>query len=593
MLGNLVVNNTLKDNPPTLTIPCQSNMDWIVRHSFRVTERRHSRPRAPASLSLVPMQHPAQQSTAQTTQADSGRASWIWCVLGLLLILLVPLVVRAPLTSDTVMFDLQAKTVSNGGVLYQNILEPNFPGVVWVHMMIRGIGGWSPTWMRIADLLIVLTSLLILFRLAAPESRCDSPTPTASLIQRNHIRAAGTLTAVFFYLTRNEWCHCQRDCWMLLPVSAAIWLHCRRAETSERRRSLAGIAEGLCWGAAFWIKPHIAFGALPVFAVTLLQARDLKTGLRDLFTIVSGGILAAVPGIIWLLANGSFTAFLDMQVHWNPEYLAAGAERRSFQRIWHMIIRFHPWWLVHLAALPIAISQLRKAVRRRSVISPAESRAQRAASILSALYVGWLVQALLLQHAMDYIHVAPIILGIAVLSSRGNFFESVSIRSAALAFAVLAIAAAPFLHAGRLTEWPECVASPRSWRQLETLSQGRFPDWQDVGQVVDFLRREQVRQGDVTCFTTHSIHIYAALQMMPSTRYVGVSTLLELFPRRADKIRNEVTSAGARFIVTDDDEVPPQDQAFPWDLPVVFRSGSIAVHAVRQVAQRSDSIRTQ
>jgi hypothetical protein len=502
----------------------------------------------------------------------------IWCAVAVVLVTAIPLVVRSPLTSDTVMFDLQAQTVLNGGVLYRDVLEPNFPGIVWCHLVIRSVGGWSSEWIRIADVLIVGTAIVVLLRIAVNSSMTRDHGELHSGSSRNTQLATACFFAALFYLSRNEWCHCQRDAWMLLPVSMAMWLHGRTISRETRSGVMKGLLEGVCWSAAFWIKPHVALPALSIFAVKFLADRDHRRVAVHLLTVVGGGVLIAVPGILWLVATDAWHPFLQMQLHWNPEYLAAGADRRSVRKLWFMLIRFHPWWIVHVAAIPVAVITIRNAVRHRR---DSNNRAQTALYVqasLGALYLGWLVQACVLQHAMDYIQVPPVLLGITVLAGRSWRAGSIPLRCSIAAFAAITIAALPFWNNHRIGQWTSCITAPASWQQRETLAQGRYPAWNDVGQVVEFLGRRNVLSGDVTCYTTHSVHVYAALNLLPSTRYVGVSTLLELFPTRSATIESTVQNCGAQFVVTDNDEVSPRD-GFPWNLPIVFESGSLRVHA--------------
>jgi hypothetical protein len=79
-------------------------------------------------------------------------------------------------------------------------LETNFPGIVWAHMAIRSLFGWRPEVLRGADLAIVVSSVWLLTRWL-PRSG-----PSWGRV--------ATATALFaFYLSTNEWCHCQRDVW--------------------------------------------------------------------------------------------------------------------------------------------------------------------------------------------------------------------------------------------------------------------------------------------------------------------------------------------------------------------------------------------
>ena len=70
-------------------------------------------------------------------------AATAWGVLALLLAVNVPLFLCMPLTDDTTLYDLQARNLMQGGVMYRDIFEPNLPGVVWVHIAIRSLLGTS------------------------------------------------------------------------------------------------------------------------------------------------------------------------------------------------------------------------------------------------------------------------------------------------------------------------------------------------------------------------------------------------------------------------------------------------------------------
>jgi len=52
---------------------------------------------------------------------------FLWSLLLLLLVSQFPIFVQQTLTPDTVLYDLQARCLLNGGVLYRDILEPNLP----------------------------------------------------------------------------------------------------------------------------------------------------------------------------------------------------------------------------------------------------------------------------------------------------------------------------------------------------------------------------------------------------------------------------------------------------------------------------------
>src|SRR5262249_2530021 len=133
-----------------------------------------------------------------------------------------------------------------------------------------------------------------------------------------------------FYFSTTEWCHCQRDVWML-PFALAA-LHFRLGQLHRLsdgnlgggRLALFGILEGVCWGAAFWIKPFVALPALVCWALSAIRNwRDGRRLIVDAGALLIGGVLAGLPGVVWLLLSGAWSPMWDIFLHWNPEYIAA------------------------------------------------------------------------------------------------------------------------------------------------------------------------------------------------------------------------------------------------------------------------------
>ena len=101
-----------------------------------------------------------------------------------LLVSQVPNFLQLTLTPDAVLYDVQARCLLEGGVLYRDVLEPNLPGVVWIHVAVRSVAGWSPEVLRMFDLIVVGCSCWLLVRIAMTRSprtatsglqRCETP----------------------------------------------------------------------------------------------------------------------------------------------------------------------------------------------------------------------------------------------------------------------------------------------------------------------------------------------------------------------------------------------------------------------------------
>ncbi|MBB02732.1 MAG: hypothetical protein CMJ47_08810, partial [Planctomyces sp.] len=192
------------------------------------------------------MTPPVEPDSVSTESASRLLDSCSLALLLGLLVVCVPLMLCMPLTADPVLYDLQAETVVQGGVLYRDIVEPNLPGIVWLHLLIRSLFGWSQLALKGVDLAIIAGIVFLLSRWPAIRSESKIALGTTS-------QAAAFLLATllfWFYFGTSEWCHCQRDPWMLLPALLALYLRKRQIERlddcSVSQRSLFGygFAEG-------------------------------------------------------------------------------------------------------------------------------------------------------------------------------------------------------------------------------------------------------------------------------------------------------------------------------------------------------------
>ena len=515
----------------------------------------------------------SQTGTTTEPQHDNVRPlcpAWLSTIATIILAaIILPLFVCAPVTSDTSLFDVQAMTVLKGGVLYRDMVEPNLPGIVWIHIAIRTLTGWSSEAIRIIDVCIFGAILVLLSSLIGETTK-----PT----QRIGAVAMFILACSLFYLTRNEWCHCQRDIWMLLPVSCAMWLRTTRSDDAQPR-PYSSLVEGIFWGIAFWIKPHVAIPAVSVIAIDLIRMQNWIQRSRDVTAVIAGGLIAAAPGIVWLISTGAWQHFWEMMLDWNPEYLEAGRTRRSWERVGQLLQRFHPWWAVHLVAVPVAMSSIVASIRNRSKTQSNEPAVR---GIFSACYVSWLVQTCLLQHAMDYIHVPELILALAVIAMYPWQLDLQLRRVTVAAILGLALLATPQFYNGRLAVWQRCFSEGSTPELRSILAQGNYPDWNHLHNVEQFLIAQEVNDGEVACLNVHSIHLHQELAVLPATRYLSINCLLTMFPQRYDQIMDTVYSGRHRFIVVEINETNQKNQVlpetFPNEYPVVFASGSYRVH---------------
>jgi hypothetical protein len=522
-----------------------------------------------------------------------------WFALAVVLAIGLPLFIRTPVWVDVTYHDLSAWNILHGGVHYKDVFETNLPGMVWLHALVRPVVGWSHEAIRILDLLVLAGVLALLVHLMKPDVR-----PTG--------RVWFVVSAALFYLFETEFIHCQRDGWMLLPAVAATSL--RVTTVGGTRRWYRSVAEGLLWGLAVWIKPHVLVPALAVWIVGL-RFQPRRLALFDAIGVLAGGLIAGAAGSVWLIRTGTWDPMWDVLLNWNQEYY-----HWSWAKLWYKIklvsAYFPPFSLLHFVAVPVAVFAFFRRDAKRA--------------ILSALYVGWLLQATVIQKEFAYAHYPPTLLGLAVLAIHrwpvGPVFlawciaaglvnefagHSAEFKHWEKAYPVstrVVVPDHPIVRADRLALWGRCW-SDGSWELKDRLTYYHdihcAPDWADLQRVADFLKTQNVKDHELICWhdTTHPLYVW--LGARPAIRYPHVITAMK-FKSKRDQIRREAFESGARFVVSDLvpatylcpalGPAPPPGPAselpagfpawgkdvYPWNQPVVFRAGRYVVHEVRE-----------
>lgn len=490
------------------------------------------------------------------------------------------------LDSDISMYDVVARRVMLGDVHYRDLLETNFPGIVWLHMAVRSLFGWRSEALRAVDFAAVAAAVWLLVRWL-PESAPGWGRPA--------------LAAVLFayYLSTSEWCHCQRDTWMLLPALVALNLRARRVlllqksppreQGTERALACAAglvgaaILEGAAWGVAVWIKPFVVVPALACWLLSARQARGTpglgKRLAADLVGLLAGGLAVGAAGVGWLVGTGAWPAFVEVMFVWNREYITHNVfGEEPLACLLGFLTRNMPWILVHLAAVPVALAALWRGEGERGV-----------PPLLAGFYLGWLAQAVLLQHPFDYVHVPPVLLGLTVagIGALDRLREPSRWAVPAAALCV-AWAVAPLL-ARRAADWAECAreGSTAAVRDRVTLL-GRVR-WAELGRVADFLRGQAVGDGELTSFSLPTVELYRELDLRPSTRYLFLQDHLDIFASRRPRILEALAASRQRFVVCDlrrygmgrmRDALDGSPGAYEWAERVAFRAGDYVVFRV-------------
>lgn len=506
-----------------------------------------------------------------------------WAVTAGFLLAGLPPFLRMPPWCDITLYDQAADAVLSGGVHYRDVFDTNLPGFVWILAGLRACCGWSVEVLRGFDLLTVGAALVLLARFARTGGA--SPAAVAWMF-------AG---AAAFYPFTSEMCHAQRDVWMLLPVTAAVTLRLRGSAGFRR-----GFAEGVLWGCAVWLKPHVVLVAALVWVTTIRrlvapEPRPWRAAGRNLAGCVAGGLVVGAAGVGWLVGTGTWPHFVDVFETWNPYYLRLTV-RELDARLANEFGYFPVWsWVVAgavpLAAVAVADGLFARAAGDRGPVgrvlpgwvfaSAATPDARFRRAVLAVVFLGWAGQAAVCQQAYHYVHVPEVFLALAVLASMRWATPALVIAWFAGVSAVYVAAGEPFPRTGRLGEKPDPAPTidwlrtphpaadparaawwPACWRtdlspadamaRRDALAfDGTFPSgtgWAELTECADFLRTidPPLRDGDLLCWDDSTHPLYRMTGARPRFRFMHVSTIIRLGDTPIDRMADEAAAAEAR-----------------------------------------------
>jgi hypothetical protein len=514
------------------------------------------------------------------------RLPWAWItgggLIGLVLLGL-PLHVRMGTWSDVVFFDLCARNVLRGGMLYRDVFVHGLPGIIFSFAAVRSFLGWSYEAIRLVDCVVVLAIVgLLAFGPLAP---------ARAAVER---LALGTILVLFYFAT-SEWSHCQPDIWMMVPALLALTLRCRRLQAAATTTSslLAAILEGILWGVAFLFKPMVIVPAAAAWLISALivwrgagptppATRQPISLLWDLVATVTGGLIVGAAMVIWLKISGNWPFFVEAAICWNTEYI-----RQDFkpvmERLEKMLSQFRPWSWLHPLATLAALWIIIEACRKRAAIGPA---------LVAASYLGWLAGANLLERQFDYQLVPTILLAVAVLAACVKIWRHRVVQILVLPlFLAAVITQHPLAESRRVALWPRCWHESsielRDLLALE-LDQRVAICYRELARAEDYLRGQAVKDREVTCYGISSLPLYLDMNLEPSNRFIllGVSTVF--FPSHHQEMREALMASPQRFVVSDSRDpspINPGVKMFPWSEPIVFTSGR---YQVRKLTRDND-----
>jgi hypothetical protein len=551
---------------------------------------------------------------------DSIPLPWrsVWLPRVAVLIALVaslPLYLRSPLWCDITLYDLAARNLLDGGVHYRDLFDTNLPGFVWLLTGLRWLFGFSSVVVRVADLAIVL-GIVALIDLLAKWGGATRASRWWAL--------AGM---AFLYPFAVEMVHAQRDVWMALPALVAVVLRIRRARSKSENESIANSVptsigkvfwqsalEGVIWGLAVWMKPHIVLMAAGTWFLTFrrLSAGHSRPGrliVMDLAGNVTGGLMVGLCGIAWLIESGTWPYFWCVITVWNPEYTKL-ARQEFADRILDELHWFSPWSLWLIPSIPLAVLSiidatpwigqpesdptLRGPVGRRLPAwlwdRDAGLDARFTRGVLAGLYLVWATQALVIQRAFLYVHMPETLLmfglwaahrwampviplvWLAVTSGLWLFADANPWFSAELRTIATDkvsedlieehyIVRHPLADPRWMRCWGQCWQCDRSereryalWDDLRRVREHEATiDWQELAEVAGFLKKQGVKDREVIAWNDSPHAIYIILRIKPGLRFMHTCTAQSIGEIGNSQVRKELsaTEGIARFAIGD------------------------------------------
>jgi hypothetical protein len=476
----------------------------------------------------------------------------LWFLIAALLAINVPAFLCMGLDHDAMQFDLLAHAAMDGRALYRDAAEVNLPGMVLPHVLVRSLLGWRSEALRLADLLIVFAICWQLTRWLP-----------SNATRTHRLGLAGLLLA--FYLSLSEWCHCQRDVWMMVPALAALSFRLTQTSrlsnpvSSSRPILWAGIAEGILWAAAFWIKPFVAVPGLCCWILSIWltgrsQSRRAWMPVVDGSAVLVGGLVTGAAGIGWLMATGAWPSFVEVMIVWNREYAAHDVtEGQYWLCVLGLSFRFFPWILIHLVAVPLAVGHIWRAATRFGCTSEFFQLGDPIAQTLfAAFYLGWLIQSIVLQHLFDYVNTPPVLLGLTVVASWAVATNQLAAKRLIVAFCfVCLIFRFPTICMDRLSVWGECLTEGTTPALRDRLTLLPRVNWSDLEHMKDFLGQQDLKDGELSCMNMGAIGLYGDLHVTPATRFHILQPYFVMLPRQRSTIDRDFSASRQRFMVCD------------------------------------------
>jgi hypothetical protein len=271
--------------------------------------------------------------------------------------------------------------------------------------------------------------------------------------------------------------------------------------------------------------------------------------------VLAGGLLVGAASVAALYLTGDWPDFLASTLGgWNRDYTGQSFDWWTQTKIAFFVWQW-PWSAVYFVALPLAVWLIIAAVRGRPAPAASDPRDVLRLPLLAAFFLGWFFQSNYLQKQFEYQTMPDLLLAVALVLGWLTRLAPRAAVAAVLpaAFAVLVLFH-PLLTADRLRRWRDCWVSADSDGLKDDLARNKSvgnPPWRELRPVVEYLKEQQARDGEVTCWHFSTLAVLTETGLEPSCRFVFPSSQLDFFPSFRKTILGETIDSPQRFVVVD------------------------------------------
>ncbi len=447
-----------------------------------------------------------------------SRSVWIPAAVITLALLLALPILTYPLGLDQGLFAVVGEGITHGQFPYVDLWDTKPPAVYYVYALSIALFGPTTYAPRTIDFVVIMLVAVGLYRLGM------------TLFADRRLGLLAVLLLAALYFSESLWTLSQNDGIVLAPLTL-LTVCLFEAGQNARRRSLFMLLAGVCGALALWFKyPFIVIigGQLLGYLVgQYLQLRRepavnwFRQAGRDVLFFVLGGVIAGLPGVLYMAANGVLEGWIESAL------LSLNYQALPDPTVWQGGVneRWGRWSsLVIIVVVGLVV--------RRLVRQPAQQDRRLFAAwvVIWAWLVAGLVTVLWQAKGFDY-HWLPMLPPLVLLViANGQVIFQAAIRvlrvgqARARTAETVALWAVGVLLVGLmisniwLPAWPYLTGQQPQAEYYARFQAGSFTADESL-MVVNYLR-ERVAAGDTLYIWGYGTDLYYLSRLRPATRFI-------------------------------------------------------------------------